>query len=150
MASPIVLVGFAEVLAAPEVLWSLVDEGFSVHAFARRGRPSALRHSRHVVCHEICAPESNQEEAISDLHSLLASLSAQAGNIQPVLLPLDDKAVWLCNKTELDGCWILVGPKGAAADFALNKSLQIEAAQKAGLNVPNTLITRSANEIRAF
>ena len=30
----VVLVGFAEALAAPEVVWSLVDDGFQVVAFA--------------------------------------------------------------------------------------------------------------------
>jgi len=44
----LVVIGFAEALAAPEVVWSLVDAGFDVAAFARRGKPAALAHSRHV------------------------------------------------------------------------------------------------------
>jgi len=90
-----VLVGFAEALPAPEVVWSLVGGGFRVIAFARRGRASALRYSRHVVCHDICAPESDLQEALSDMHSLLNSLNAQADGTQLIFFPLDDKAVWL-------------------------------------------------------
>ena len=86
-----VLVGFAEAMAAPEVVWSLVDGGFRVVAFARRGRASALRHSRHVVCHEICAPESDLQAALSDLDSLLNAVGAEADNTQLILFPLDDK-----------------------------------------------------------
>src|ERR1700688_2316834 len=67
----IVLVGFAEALSAPETVWSLLDGGFHVIAFARKGRSSALRHSRHVVCHEICAPESDLQASLSDLRSLM-------------------------------------------------------------------------------
>ena len=147
MARATVLVGFAEALSAPEVVWSLVDDGFNVIAFARRGRPSPLRYSRHVVCHEICAPESDLQAAISDLHSLLVSLGAQADGTQRLLLPLDDKAVYLCSRVQLEGSWSLVGPHNGNADLALNKYLQTEAARNAGFSVPNTLLARTANDI---
>ena len=39
----VVTIGFAEALSAPEVTWSLVDAGFKVIAFSRRGRRGALR-----------------------------------------------------------------------------------------------------------
>src|SRR5690348_2502364 len=106
MPQPTILVGFAEALAAPEVVWSLVDEGFRVAAFARRGRASALRYSRHVVCHEICPPESDLAASLSDMSSLLASLAPEPGS-QGILFPLDDKAVWLCNRLQHRGNWIL-------------------------------------------
>lgn len=48
-----VLMGFAEALSAPEAVWSLVDAGFQVRAFARRGSRSALRHSRHVQVFDV-------------------------------------------------------------------------------------------------
>jgi len=104
-----VLVGFAEALSAPEVVWSLVDGGFRVIAFTRKGRASALRYSRHVVCHEICAPESDLQASISDLHSLLISLSAQVDGGELVLLPLDDKALYLCGNVQLVKPWLLAG-----------------------------------------
>src|SRR6185312_17484269 len=104
-----VLVGFAEAIPAPEVVWSLVDEGFEVIAFARKGRSSALRHSRHVVCHEICAPEKDVQAALSDLKSLLFSIKKAGASPQQVLLPLDDKALFLCSKIQVDDGWLLAG-----------------------------------------
>jgi hypothetical protein len=149
MSRATVLVGFAEAMSAPEVVWSLVDDGFRVLAFARRGRASALRYSRHVVCHEICAPESSLQQALADLHSLLNSLSAQDGT-QRILFPLDDKAVWLGSKIQCDSNWLLAGPRGACADLALNKNCQIEAARNAGFNVPKTLLARTAKDLYDF
>jgi hypothetical protein len=150
MPQPTVLLGFAEALAAPEVVWSLVDGGFRVVAFTRKGRPSALRFSRHIVCHEISAPESDLQAALSDLHSLLVSLSTPADGNQWILLPLDDKAVYLCNQVKLGSSWLLAGPSGYAADLALHKDLQIQAARKAGFNVPNTVLARTAKDIYDF
>lgn len=147
MSSNLVLVGFAEALAAPEVVWSLVDEGFQVIAFARRGRASALRHSRHVVCHEICPPELDLQASLADLRALLVSLGGQPDNAQRILFPLDDKAVSLCSKLQLERPWLLAGPQNGAAELALNKHLQISAARQAGFNVPETLLARSADEI---
>ena len=145
-----VLVGFAEAMAAPEVVWSLVDGGFRVIAFARRGRASALRYSRHVECREICAPETNLQTAVSDLDSLLKSVSAEAGNTQLVLFPLDDKGVWLCSSVQRDSRWILAGPRGACADLALDKSLQVAAARDAGFKVPKTVLARTAKDLFDF
>ena len=142
-----VVVGFAEALSAPEVVWSLVDAGFEVVAFARRGRASAVRHSRHVVCHEICAPESDLQTAISELHSLMVSLSVGSDDSQWLLFPLDDKAVYLCSKIQVDGRWVLIGPHDGCADFALNKYLQTEAARNAGFKVPKTQLVRTADDI---
>lgn len=147
--SPVtILLGFAEALSAPEVVWSLVDAGFRVTAFTRRGRTSALRYSRHVEIHEICAPELDLQAASSDLQALLISLGADGG--QYVLLPLDDKALYLSSKVQLGAGWILAGPSGANADLALNKNLQVEAAYQAGFNVPTTRIARTAQDIFDF
>jgi predicted ATP-grasp superfamily ATP-dependent carboligase len=150
MSRATILIGFAEALSAPEVAWSLVDEGFNVVAFARKGRASAMRYSRHVVCHEICAPESDVQTAISDLHSLMVSLSAQTDGRQWILLPLDDKALYLCNGVPLEDFWLLAGPRGARADLALKKHLQVEAARNAGFNVPKTVLARTAKDIFDF
>jgi predicted ATP-grasp superfamily ATP-dependent carboligase len=150
MSQTIVLVGFAEAMAAPEVVWSLVDAGFRVLAFAREGRASALRHSRHVECHEICAPELDLQKSISDLHSLLNSLSAKADGSQLILFPLDDKAVLLCSRIQPGSGRLLAGPRGACADLALNKSLQVGAARDAGFNVPQSSIARTAKDLIDF
>jgi predicted ATP-grasp superfamily ATP-dependent carboligase len=150
MSPATVLVGFAEAMAAPEVVWSLVDEGFRVVAFTRKGHASALRHSRHLVCHEICPPESDLQTALSDIRSLLLSLGASAEGTRGILFPLDDKAVWLCSRVQLDSHWLLAGPRGPNAELALNKCLQTKMAQDAGFDVPNTLFARTADDVLAF
>ena len=150
-ARDVVLVGFAEALAAPEVVWSLVDDGFQVVAFARKGRASALRHSRHVVCHEICPPELNLEKSLSDLRALMTSLAEPSnGDARRILFPLDDKAVWLCNGLQLEQPWLLAGPQDGAAELALNKHLQFQAAREAGFDVPTAALANTAEEIFRF
>jgi hypothetical protein len=150
MLKPTVLVGFAEAMAAPEVVWSLVDAGFHVVAFARKGRSSALRHSRHVTCHEIRSPESDLQASLSDLISLLDSLTAAADCFPQILFPLDDKAVWLSSRVQLKSAWLLAGPHGATAELALNKCIQTQIARDAGFNVPKTVLARTANDVFAF
>lgn len=150
MSRATILVGFAEALSAPEVVWGLVDAGFQVVAFARKGRRSALRYSRHVVCHEIQSPESDLEAALADLHSLLNSLSSQTGGTQRILFPLDDKAVWLCSRADIDSRWLFAGPLGACSELALNKNLQVEAARAAGFNVPKSRLVRTAQDLLEF
>lgn len=143
IARPSVLVGFAEAASAPEVVWSLVDAGFDVAAFARKGRASALRCSRHVDCFEIRAPETDAAGALSDIASALAAV----GGATAILFPLDDTAVWLCSQQEIPRGWRLVGPSGATAELALNKWLQVEAAARAGFNVPRTRLARTSREL---
>lgn len=147
---PVVLVGFAEALAAPEVVWSLIDDGFDVLAFARRGRASALRHSRHVHCYEICAPELDLNAALLDLKSLIASRNGTTGSGCHILFPLDDTAVWLCSKLQLPRSWLLAGPRGSNAELALNKCLQTQMALDAGFNVPRTFLARTTKELLDF
>jgi hypothetical protein len=145
-----VLVGFAEALSAPEAVWSLVDAGFKVVAFTRRGKPSALRYSRHVTCHEICAPELSIEAASSDLRRLMVSLISSDSAPARILFPLDDKALFLCGKLEREDGWIFAAPQREGIDLALSKRLQLKAARSAGFNVPNTLVARTGKEIVHF
>src|SRR5262245_18467622 len=93
----LVVVGFAQALAAPEAVWSLIDSGYKVVAFARKGRNAALRHSRHVKIHDITAPEKNCAAALAELAAFLES-RRDATHDHHVLLPLDDAAVWLCSQ----------------------------------------------------
>ncbi|HET7106161.1 MAG TPA: hypothetical protein VFI38_05070 [Candidatus Acidoferrum sp.] len=150
MSQTTVVIGFAEAMSAPEVLWSLVDAGFQVVAFARRGRASALRHSRHVRCVEISSPESDLQASLSDLNSLLGTLSTSSETGRLVVLPLDDKAVWLCSSLPPSQGWLLAGPSGGCADLALNKNLQVEAAREAGFNLPRSALVRTAADLFAF
>lgn len=146
----IVLVGFAEALAAPEVVWSLVDGGFEVLAFARRGRPCAIRHSRFVKCFEICPPESDLQASLRDLIALLEEIARQDADRRCVVFPLDDKAVWLCGRLPLAASRILAGPQNGAVELALNKDLQCQAAREAGFAVPQGRLCTSPEEVSAF
>ena len=144
---PLVIIGFSEALSAPEVAWSLLDAGFEVIAFARRGRRAALRHSAHVVVHDITPPELDCAAARADLEQLLATFGVADRNL--LYFPLDDTAVWLCNQVNPASNWRLVGPQGANVDLALNKRIQIEAAQSAGLKVPATTIATTPAQVLA-
>jgi hypothetical protein len=146
----VILVGFAEALSAPETVWSLVDGGFHVIAFARKGRPSALRHSRHVVCHEICPPECDLQASLSDLRALMDSVQAKADAAPLIFFPLDDKAVWLGSKLSPTDQWLLAGPTGAQAELALNKCVQTRMARQAGFNVPQTQVAVTSRQVLDF
>jgi predicted ATP-grasp superfamily ATP-dependent carboligase len=143
-----VLVGFAEAESAPEVVWSLVDAGARVSVFARRGVASPLRHSRHVVCHDITPPEKNANAARVDLERVQRSVGG-SGN-QAVLFPLDDTALWLCNELSPEPPWILAGPQGRNAELALDKGLQVELARECGFHVPESAVIHTAADAASF
>jgi hypothetical protein len=146
----LVLVGFAEALAAPEVVWSLADDGFKIIAFARRGKTAAIRHSRYVECFDICPPEVDLDKSLSELSDLLEQIGAPLKNQRAFLFPLDDKAVWLSSKLALEHPWILGGPQDGAAELALDKHLQCQAAGQAGFAVPEGRLCKTAGEIVSF
>jgi predicted ATP-grasp superfamily ATP-dependent carboligase len=144
-----VVIGFAEALSAPEVAWSLLDAGFNVTSIARRGRGSALRHSRKVVCHDICPPEQNMAQALRDIASVLSSFGDRQNG--PILLfPLDDTALWMCSELAPNESWILVGPGKSNADLALNKDQQTRLACEAGFKVPETGVASSVDQAIAL
>jgi hypothetical protein len=125
-----VLVGFAESLAAPEAAWSLVDAGFAVTAFAREGARPPLASSRQIEIIYVPAPEQNAEACVRALRQAVADRRPR------VVLPLDDTSVWLCDR--LGPPTLIAGPTGPLARLALDKAIQLAAAEKAGLLVPPT------------
>lgn len=145
---PLACIGFAEALSAPEVAWSLLDAGFEVVAFGRKGRGAALRHSSRVTVLDITPPETDSTAALADAEKLVGP-KHWGSDRRGVVLPLDDAAVWLCNGLKLAEGWVLAGPHGAAADLALNKEIQIESAKAAGLKVPATTVANTAAEVLA-
>ena len=148
-ASTLVVIGFAEALAGPEVVWSLADAGFSIAAFARRGRRGAISRSRFSTVHEIPPPETDTETAIAALRALLDGLHAGSDHDRHVLLALDDAALWLCANVNAPG-WTFAGPSGTdALALALDKRYQIHAANEAGLNVPETIVARRVDDLLA-
>jgi hypothetical protein len=140
-----VVIGFAESLSAPEVLWSLVDRGFSVVAFTRKGRRPALRHSRHVRLFEITPPDLDLAQSSADLKREIEGLVATQGQV--VLVPLDDEAVWLCGRTSFGGQVIVAGPRGDGVDIALDKRRQLELAGSSGFNVPPARYVERVDEV---
>jgi len=128
-----VLMGFGNALAAPETAWSLLESGTRVVVFMRRGARCALRRSRQVEILEITAPEQDAAAAVADLRAALDEERFGA------LMPLDDTSLWLCDAAAVEGLPVpVIGPTGDAARLALDKSLQVAAAQRAGLAVPAT------------
>lgn len=142
----LVCIGFAEALSAPEVVWSLVDAGYRVVAFGRRGRSSSLRHSRHVRVIEITPPEDDCAASLSDLRTLLASLASNGE--QHVLMPIDDAAVWLSGQADLPPGWVCAGAGPGLVHIALDKGVQHRIAAASGFAVPDTLLTTSVEDVR--
>jgi biotin carboxylase len=128
---PLVLMGFAEALASIEVAWSLQSAGFKVAAFRRAGSRPALRRVRGLEIHEVPHPALDAAGTIAAVRRLCDVMTPTA------LLPLDDQALWVCSRLD-DSPVQLAGASGSAAEFALDKSLQIDAAARADLLVPPT------------
>lgn len=130
----LVLVGFAESLAAIEACWDLLNSGYRVIAVARRGARVALRQDRRIPVVSITAPERSVAAAVSDLASTLSTVRPD------VVLPVDDVALWLASKCDLSPA-VLAGPRGRGLEVALDKRLQLRLAANVGLPVPPTSIS---------
>ncbi|CAM5798277.1 hypothetical protein [Rhizobacter fulvus] len=144
----VVVVAFAEALAAPEVVWSLVDAGFAVIGVTRRGAPTALSHSRLVTLHDVPPPETDAALTQRALTDLLVEIGQHGGFTRHVLLPLDDAAVWLCGRAAREAGWLYSGPgSDGTLALALDKRRQVEAARAAGLDVPPTVVAESQADL---
>ncbi len=64
---PLVLIGFAEALAAIETAWSLQRAGLRVAAFRRAASRPALRRVRGVEVHDVPAPEADAAATVAAL-----------------------------------------------------------------------------------
>lgn len=146
--SATVIIGFAESLSAPEVTWSLINQGFKVAAFSRRGRRASLKHSRFVRIFEVTPPEQDLACTMRDLKAVITRLSGEAPG-QLALMPLDDEAVWLCGGIDFNERIIMAGPQGNTVDIALDKRKQVELARSAGFNVPWTRFVERAQDALA-
>lgn len=128
--------GFADALSAPEAAASLLGAGYRVVSFARRGKAVALRRMRSVKIVEVTAPEQ-------DLAACLAELAALA-RAHDVVMPLDDAAVLTCDRA-LPADATVAGPRGARAELALDKRVQLRRAGAAGLDAPDWIeLTQAA------
>lgn len=124
-----ILIGFAEALPAPEVVFSLRHAGHSVSAFARRpDLPIAELLTR---LHVVPAPEQDISACVAALDALMSGDDAA-----DFILPMDDAALWL--SARLAPGTPVAGATGAAVIAALDKSIQVKQAAAAGLAVPPT------------
>jgi hypothetical protein len=130
---PLVLIGFAEAMAAIESTWSLQQAGFRVAAFRRVNSRPALGRVRGVEIHEVPRPEEDAFGTVAAVRKLCDDLAPAA------LLPLDDHALWVARQMQ-DFAVRVAGGTGDAADCALDKSVQLRIAAEAGLPVPMTQV----------
>ena len=127
---PLLLVGFAEALSAPEVVFGLKAAGFRLRLFSRLPVPPRLARSAGVECVSITTPELDISAARRDL---LAACEGVDG-----LFALDDVSLRLCNDiADQTGDIRQIHATGAQAQAGLDKSLQLDAARAAGLDVPD-------------
>jgi len=144
-----VIIGFAESFSAPEVVWSLVDCGFRVFAFARRRSRAAIRVSRHVRIIDLTSPEEDAGATIDELASEMKRLLTHQ-TTRLAVLPLDDAAVWICDRIAPRQGVIMVGPGKSKVEFGLCKEEQVATARKAGFHVPDTLVVHDERDWNAL
>jgi protein-tyrosine-phosphatase len=138
-----VVIGFADALSAPEVLWSLTNAGFRVVAFARKGTRPALLQSRMVQVDYIADPAHALDESLADLQHLVQRETT------PVLMPLCDESLWLMQEVAKRVSVRIAGAAGPQAEVALDKRLQLAAAKTSGFLVPETLNAESVAGLKA-
>src|SRR5258708_2837866 len=141
--APVVLMGFGEAMAAIETAWSLQGAGFKVVAFRRSGSRPALRRVRGVETVQVRGPESDAAGTIEDVLRLCEVVKPA------VVMPLDDSALWVCSRLD-DPRVRLAGAAGLAAEYALDKGLQLKAASQAGLLVPPTQVVDDLTNVNAL
>jgi len=139
-AKPLVLMGFAESLAAIEACWSLHAAGFRVAAFTREGTKPGLRHCRGVSVHPVCPPEKDAGATVEAVAALARKLGAA------VVLALDDNSLWVCARLHLEGPRV-ASPVGLGADCALDKAQQLELATRSGFLVPASRVVQDIREV---
>ncbi|NNF71359.1 MAG: hypothetical protein HKN02_04110 [Rhodobacteraceae bacterium] len=128
-----VLIGFAEALPAAEVVFSLLHAGHRVSAFARTKSLPLARLPLEAL-HVVPAPEHDAKASADTLATLMH------GDTAPdLVLPLDDAGLWLTNAAKIAPDRI-AGAVGPAAEVALDKAAQVDAARASGLAVPDTVL----------
>lgn len=138
-----VMIASAGALSAPEVAWSLVDAGFEVFAATAPGRRPALRRARGVTLVPVEDPRRDADRALEQLAAALR------GHGCDVFLPLDDYALLLCGELARAVPEVRLPVDPGHLPLALDKSVQIAAAERAGLRVPLTTVARSREEALA-
>ncbi|MCA9278249.1 MAG: hypothetical protein H6815_06280 [Phycisphaeraceae bacterium] len=127
--SPLVLAGYAGALAAPEVVWSLLDAGCRVVCFSNRDIDSVLGYEPNVVIEPVPDVAEGVERVVSALDELIEK------HRPDVLLPMDDLSLFLLGRTH-KALHLLPNAAEGTSAVPLDKRLQLDLAQKAGFQVP--------------
>ena len=137
-----ILMGFAEAVPAAEAYFSLSDAGHEVAVFTRQGaRTPVLTRLPVGAPVVVCSPEEDAQAAIRDLVAGLAGYDA--------VFAIDDPSLWLVNAAleQVENPPLVINATGAQADLALNKIAQIEAARRAEIPVPQTVIAHGPEDL---
>jgi predicted ATP-grasp superfamily ATP-dependent carboligase len=138
----IVLIGFADALAAPEVFFSLHHAGHRVRVFQREGSRAPLAiHLPVDAVLEVPDPARDVDAAVAALRRQVMESPVDA------VLALDDPGLWLVENAVRDTGAAFASATGDALRVALDKTLQVKAAAEAGLAVPATRVVGSRQEI---
>lgn len=137
-----VLIGSAEAVAAPEVIFSLRDAGHRVSVFG--GEASRQMLSGLPLDRFLSVPDPGV-----DARGAVRALETQTDGTQApdAILPLDDASLWLVAQSPR----LLALTAGADRDginLALDKAHQIEAARAAGLAVPPSRVVARRADIQ--
>ena len=124
-----ILIGPVSALAAPEVFWSLYKK-YNV-SFWSYGKYSKYYKYLTKEIHIVTCPFKNLPETLRDLESVINQYKFDA------VMPLDDSAIFICNKLQYPVNTKLIGQSDKCTDFLLNKTKQHMAADNAGLRVAN-------------
>jgi hypothetical protein len=93
---------------------------------------------------DVTPPEQDCSASLHEIETLLSSWSDREGEV--AVLPLDDSALWLCNRLRGRTTAVFAGPGPDAVEVALDKWRQVQLARRAGLNVlPTTLGSTEAD-----
>ena len=138
---PRVLIGFSEALSAMEVAWDMLDAGFKVTVFARKGKRSPLSYSKDVEIVYVTPPEIDADETIRCLEQHIEKQKYDA------LMPLEDAAVWVCDNLSKKLNLPIAGPVGENRNLALDKRLQLRLAEKCGFSIPPTRYINTTEEL---
>ena len=118
-AADTVIIGFADALSAPEVVWSLTEAGFRVVAFAKSGTRPALLKSRFATVEFIADPAISAKRAISDLNALARRIESA------IWMPLDDISLWLIRELSNRRKITVAGATKDQADIALGQTAAV-------------------------
>ena len=136
-----ILLGFADAIAAIEVVFDLLEKGHELVIFSRRKDSTSLAYCKNITIEYITAPEDNIKDAKKDLLKIIKQNSFDA------MMPLDDIALWLCNEIRENISIKFIGPTSDGIEIALNKIKQIDYAKKSGLKVLDTIIISKKTDL---